>query len=363
MKKLLIFLMLVVQGFAMGAQTLSTTVDGVVYTAVYDDKIEVGGCRVTGCDETCPSAIIILPEVEIDGKKSTVKRINNNAISSVVKEILIKKYDNGTRNFQIQAEAFFDCTNLEKVTLPSDLTNFSTAIFVNNAKLQTIVFDREDPNGIIIAAADALLDGKVQSYMSLMEKVKLYVPDKSVETYKSFEADKNNNWPNNAFWSVFDVRPMSELENEVPGPVQTPEGIRIPLTDGGAVVMLDAVPGHRIQLPGDNGCVFISATFNGEDASKYIEGNIFTVPEYSGVADFKPVFEMIQSGVEDMTTDDVDIRINGNTVEVSSAGRPVSVEIYNVSGQQVYSGEGSSVTLDNGVYILKAAGRTFKFAL
>ncbi|MDE6334387.1 MAG: hypothetical protein K2L77_07045, partial [Muribaculaceae bacterium] len=196
---------------------------------------------------------------------------------------------------------------------------------------------------------------------------KLYVPDHAVDAYKSddykSESASSDSWPVKGFWSAFDVRPISELTGEEPDPVEKPEGVRVPLVNGGSMLLIDAVPGHRIHLSAEAASIFKSATFNGEDASQHIEGDVFTVPEYTGVAHFVPVFEMLTSYINTTATDNMDIAVVENCVNVTLDGMPVQVEIFNTAGLMVYSGIGSGVTLSSGVYILKAEKRTFKLAI
>ena len=357
MRRFLILFLLLVQCVCLSAQK-SVTIDGVVYTAVYDDIIE-NGCYVTSVESTSPAAITIKAEVVIDGISSPVKRITNDALHANIRSITIEAMEVGSRVFQIQEDALKKCPDLERLVLPKDISTVNVGLFVESNKLSVIVLDSEEP---IRTAANDKVSDKI-AYYSLITGIQLFVPDDAVDVYKNY-TDGTGSWPDKGFWNAFDVRPMSELEDEPdPEPQPLPEGVRMPMANGGSVVLLDAVPGHRMHLPSTDGCSFKSATFNGEDASQYISDEIFTVPEYVGVADFIPVFEVLSSADSYPMNDDINIKVVGNTVEVDYAGVPVHVEIFNTAGQCTYDGIGTNVSLAKGVYILKTSGRTFKFAI
>ena len=354
MRRFLISFLLLVQFMAMSAQETVST-GGVIYKASV-----AGYCEVIGVEADCPKDLIILPEVDFDGTMLFVKRIASGALSGDIQSIEIKSHST-SRNFQIRQNAFAGCKNLETVIFPDDLFNFYSDIFIENTQLHTVVLDMVPPDrsdwvSPVLSLADTF------EYLNHIRGVKLYVPDDAVEAYRNYNQGVSSGWPHSGFWSEFDIHPISELNDE-PGPEPMLSGLRIPMPYGGAVVLLDAKPGHRVHIPSDPGCIFRSATFNGEDASSYIVGDVFTIPEYDGVADFVPVFEMSTSSAGDVISEDVNVRVYGNVVDVDINGESVPVEIYNSAGQCIYSGIGSGISLAEGVYILKVSKRTFKFAL
>lgn len=68
-------------------------------------------------------------------------------------------------------------------------------------------------------------------------------------------------------------------------------------------------------------------------------------------------------GVDGVEDDAVSVAVKGGSIEISGAGN-APVEIYNLSGQLVYSGTETTVGgLARGIYIVRVAGQTFKVAL
>lgn len=78
---------------------------------------------------------------------------------------------------------------------------------------------------------------------------------------------------------------------------------------------------------------------------------------------FKNIQEKDFGGVNSVKDDAVSITVNGGSIEIDGAGN-ASVEVYNLSGQLVYSGTETTVGgLARGIYIVRVSGRTFKVAL
>ena len=79
--------------------------------------------------------------------------------------------------------------------------------------------------------------------------------------------------------------------------------------------------------------------------------------------EFKNIQEKDFGGVDGVENDAVSVTAKGESIEISGAGN-APVEVYNFSGQLVYSGMGTTVGgLARGNYIVRVAGRTFKVAL
>lgn len=101
---------------------------------------------------------------------------------------------------------------------------------------------------------------------------------------------------------------------------------------------------------------FITAT------DKYVPRNAayLFVPEGSEKELFIITEEEYKLGVTGIDAENIKVRTNGRTIEVSGAnGSPI--EVYNLAGSEVYSGTGSSITLANaGVYIVRIHGKAYK---
>jgi len=79
--------------------------------------------------------------------------------------------------------------------------------------------------------------------------------------------------------------------------------------------------------------------------------------------EFKNIQEKDFGGVDGVENDAVSVTAKGESIEISGAGN-APVEVYNLSGQLVYSGTDTTVGgLAHGIYIVRVAGQTFKVAL
>lgn len=363
MRRILMLLIVGLQCLAMAAQQ-QTTIDGVIYKTRSADITY--GCTVIGVADDIYSTVNILASVTFGGEEFNVMTISANGLNSPkIKEVCIQAAAEGSRRFTISQNSFNGCTGLEKLVLPSDLYSIHALSLSGNVNLSQIVLEKDVPP--VNSLATLVDDTGIEEYKERINRVKLYVPDHAVDAYKAddykSESASSDSWPVKGFWSEFDVRPISELTGEEPEPVEKPEGVRVPLVNGGSMLLLDAVPGHRIQLSVEGASILKSATFNGEDASAHIDGNVFVVPEYTGVAHFIPVFELSTSYISAASTDRLDIRIDERSVTVTLDGVPADVQIFNAAGQTVYNGVCCGVGLVSGIYVLKAENRTFKFAL
>lgn len=79
---------------------------------------------------------------------------------------------------------------------------------------------------------------------------------------------------------------------------------------------------------------------------------------------FDNIVETDFGGVDDVAADGVSVTVSGGNIIVGGAGDGAAVDVYNIAGQRVYSGFGTTVGgLERGIYIVRVAGRTFKVAL
>ena len=92
-------------------------------------------------------------------------------------------------------------------------------------------------------------------------------------------------------------------------------------------------------------------------------GSLEAYKSAGGWKKFKNIQEKDVGGVNSVKDDAVSITVNGGSIEIDGAGN-ASVEVYNLSGQLVYSGIETTVGgLARGIYIVRVSGRTFKVAL
>ena len=78
---------------------------------------------------------------------------------------------------------------------------------------------------------------------------------------------------------------------------------------------------------------------------------------------FANIVETDFGGVDEVASDDVSVTVNGGSIEIVGEGNAL-VEVYNLSGQLVYSGMETTIGgIARGIYIVRVAGQTFKVAL
>ena len=78
---------------------------------------------------------------------------------------------------------------------------------------------------------------------------------------------------------------------------------------------------------------------------------------------FKNIQEKDFGGVDGVENDAVSVTAKGGSIEITGADN-AHIEVYNLSGQLVYSGTDTTVGgLAHGIYIVRVAGQTFKVAL
>ena len=79
--------------------------------------------------------------------------------------------------------------------------------------------------------------------------------------------------------------------------------------------------------------------------------------------EFKNIQEKDFGGIDGVASDAVCVTAKGGSIEIAGADN-APVEVYNLSGQLVYSGMETTVGgLARGIYIVRVAGQTFKVAL
>ncbi len=78
---------------------------------------------------------------------------------------------------------------------------------------------------------------------------------------------------------------------------------------------------------------------------------------------FRNKSEFPSGSVGAIGEDTLKVYFKGANLVVEGAGEDAMVEVYNIAGLRVYCGNAASVALDNGIYIVRVAGHTFKVAL
>ena len=92
-------------------------------------------------------------------------------------------------------------------------------------------------------------------------------------------------------------------------------------------------------------------------------GSLEAYKSADGWKRFKNIQEKDFGGVDGMEDDAVSVTAKGGSIEITGADN-AHIEVYNLSGQLVYSGTDITVdSLARGIYIIRVAGQTFKIAL
>ena len=114
----------------------------------------------------------------------------------------------------------------------------------------------------------------------------------------------------------------------------------------------------------DNGIVYFDDTTY-ENAVLYVpKGSLDAYRSANVWKNFVNIVEGLDSGgVTDVHGDGVSVKVSDGNIIIDGAGEDAMVEVYNIAGLRVYCGNAESVALDNGIYIVRVAGRTFKVVL
>lgn len=92
-------------------------------------------------------------------------------------------------------------------------------------------------------------------------------------------------------------------------------------------------------------------------------GSLEAYKSAEGWKEFKNIQEKDFGGVDGVKDDAVSVTVNGESIEIAGAEN-ARVEVYNLSGQLVYSGIDTTIDgLARGIYIVRVAGQTFKVTL
>ncbi len=112
-----------------------------------------------------------------------------------------------------------------------------------------------------------------------------------------------------------------------------------------------------------------SSTFNGVDKTTCeLNIPINSKIEYQSAdywKDFLNINEADFAGIEEITIDkDVTVTVKNGNIIVNGLDVNVTIEVYNTSGQMMYCGTETSISVATpGIYIVKVQNKTFKVAL
>ena len=112
----------------------------------------------------------------------------------------------------------------------------------------------------------------------------------------------------------------------------------------------------------DEGYEVRSITVNGNEMlSLYDEQNkMFDLGEIDEDKDIVVYFDEKNSGIDEAGAQDVSVRGADGAILVEGLGQDATVNVYNTSGQLVYSGNDSVINTVSGVYVIEISGKVYK---
>lgn len=230
----------------------------------------------------------------------------------------------GTKS--ISGQAFEDCTNLKEVTLPKGLGSISGRAFAGCTSLATINF----PEGIKAIKDEVFLNCSALA-------IDLVLP----ETLMSLGRNVFQNCK-----SITSIYFPKNLKNMSYGTFLNCTGVK--------EINIGAVTPPEIY----------ENTFEGVDATINIYVPVGSLDAYKKNYYWKTTFtnfiEKDFSGVKEISADDIDVRAVNGSIVIDGNGR---ADVYNLSGQCIYSGHDRLINLERGLYIVRVGGKTVKIGL
>lgn len=112
----------------------------------------------------------------------------------------------------------------------------------------------------------------------------------------------------------------------------------------------------------DEGYEIRSITVNGNEMlSLYDEqNNMFDLGEIDEDKDIVVYFDEKDGGIDEAGAQDVSVRGADGAIIVEGLGQDTTVNVYNISGQLVYSGNDSVINTVSGVYVIEISGKVYK---
>ncbi len=336
--------------------------EDVVISGVGYERIAPGVCQAYGTSYLPAGKVVIKRELSFTDENGAteicgVHRIREAAFKGIggMTSLVVEEYQGeGFTRMVVFGEAFQNCPSLTTIELPSDVNRVVVNAFNGCASLRTIVCRAKTVPMAFYSNGDG-------PDFDAHEHIVLYVPDESVEEYAAVEKPDDKY----EFWSSFDVRPLSQYEGiggDEPQPADK-KGVelRLPL---GTMTWIDASEGDRIELVPDFESRLVSVFFNDVDMIDRVEDGVFYLPAFTGKAVIRPVFELTNSlNQSELPENQVNVRINGNNVEVMGLSKEETMTLATVDGKIVYQGLARTVQLPSGVYLLATPCGSFKFAI
>ena len=274
--------------------------------------------------------------------------------------------------------AFLDCVNLKYITLPNKITKIGEAAFTGCSSLTNI----EMPNSLIEIGIGAfedtgLISVKIPNNVTKIEGAAFYWCRRleSVEIPNSItKIESSTFYGCNSLTNVKIPSSITEIESDAFGncssldPIIIPKNvIRIghgafsgclPYNTGLRIISLNPIP-PTIE---SNENAFDINIY--ENAALNIPiGSLGAYQKAEGWKRFKYIKEVDFGGVDGVEEDAVSVSAKDGSIVVSGTDNAMA-EVYNLSGQLVYSGTDTVINVPSkGIYIVRVSGQTFKVIL
>lgn len=136
------------------------------------------------------------------------------------------------------------------------------------------------------------------------------------------------------------------------------------LTSDGASIFVPDYSSVTFEIIADNGKEVIKLLYGGQDVTAQLIGSSYTTPIVSATEVKKLDIVIADYGSVEEISNALTVYAANNEIVVDSAKENINVSVYNLSGQLVYSGTDTIISMPtNGIYIVKIAGQTFKVVL
>ncbi len=269
-----------------------------------------------------------------DYSKCTVVEKENGKYKGDI--VIPEKVQNGTVDVvSVNSEAFKDCTELTSVILPNSVLSIGIRAFKGCSSLVNV--DLGD--GVEEIDGSAGISGVFEECNSLKS---ITIPNKVEEIPEDCFAycsslekvvlgDHLRTIENNAFYNCLNISEITSLN-------PTPPSIYSNSFDSSLYEKA------TVRVPVGRGEVYRNS--------------------YPYWTKFANIVETDFGGVGDVANDAVSVTTSGGNIVLNGMADGTAVEIYNIGGQLVYSGQSTTIGgLERGIYIVRTGGQAFKVAL
>ena len=374
MKKFVFVVLSLSAMMPMAGMAQSFESEGLYYNIIGEGKAEVVALP-KGSDATYEGVVRIPESVEHEGVAYAVVRIANGAFRNTnVTDVQIPNTVT-----EIGDSVFDSALRLANVTLPMGITSVPAAMFEKTAIKAVAI-----PDGVTLVGEGAFQTCESLESMflpSTLQKIEAYgfngcqqlreiyclaatppeatgwaiflglsgidllVPEESMDEY-----GEATPWSDS---ETFTIYPPESVEISLPASTDHGDWVALPLGmnfaykiyDGSELIAVTAADSYWVRKP------------QGKKTYTVVPTNYF----YNSPA---TVYEVGMSAVESVSAGTAVVAAKNGRIVVDGFDGNGVVEVYGVSGQLVYSGTDTAISVPaRGIYIVRVAGQTFKVAL